>query len=160
MHDPDVLIVDNRLIEVWHHEPGDRDSGSVCAYRSMHWHPHHWRVRFMPVVRLRRRLDRCAECGRRMNTATRFGYMGSGKVWHEECSDRARLRSDRLRMLETVDRLLFAWSVDSQENLRSLVERPERRDQFTLWYQTWRDVEWYRSSDQKWRAPNEHITGT
>lgn len=160
MHDPSVLLWDNKILEVWHEEPGGRDSGSVCPYRSMRRHPHHWRVRFMPYVRLRRRLDRCAMCGRRMNKATRFGYMGSGKVWHEQCSELASQRSDKKLLLEVLDRLASAHGIDDQETLRSLVVRPERRDQFLLYYRTWGMLTRYRDGDDKWRAPNEHITGT
>jgi len=177
MHDPSVLVADiagvpltprslrrwrkgagrPALIEVWHEEPGGRDSGSVCAYKSMRWHPHHWRVRFMPYVEMRRRFERCAACGRRMNRATRFGYMSSDKVWHEECSALAVMRGDRRLLLEVLDRLAFAYGIDDQDALRSVVVRMERRDQFLLYYRTWQLLAHYRASDDKWRAPNEHM---
>lgn len=177
MHDPSVLVADIKglplsrrsfrrwrkngtrpsLLEVWHEEPGERDSGTVCGYKSMRRHPHHWRVRFMPYVELRRRFERCAKCGRRMNHATRFGYMGSDKVWHDECSSLAHVTGDKKILLEVLDRLTFAYSIDDQDTLRSLVVRPEPRDQFLLHYRTWQMLEGYRKGNDKWRAPNEHI---
>ena len=180
MNDPSVLIADiagvplsprslrrwrrglgrPALLEVWHEEPGGHDSGTKCAYRAMRWHAHHWRVRFMPYIEQRRRFDRCAGCGTRMNRAVRFGYMGSDKVWHEWCSARAAMQSDRRLLLEVLDRLASAYGIDDEQTLRSLVVRPERRDQFLLYYRTWQMLSHYRTSDDKWRAPNEHLTGT
>lgn len=177
MHDPSVLVADIKglplsrrsfrrwrkngtrpsLVEVWHEEPGGHDSGTVCKYKSMRRHPHHWRVRFMPYVELRRRFERCAKCGRRMNHATRFSYMGSDKVWHDECSSLAHVTGDKKILLEVLDRLAFAYSIDDQDTLRSLVVRPEPRDQFLLYYRTWQMLEGYRKGNDKWRAPNEHI---
>jgi hypothetical protein len=179
MHDPSVLVADIKglpiaprswrrwrkfkdrpsLIEVWHEEPDGRDSGTVCGYRAMRWHVHHWRVRVMPIVEQLRRLERCAHCGRRMNRATRFGYMGSGKVWHEECSALGQYRSDRRLLLEVIDRLAGAYGIDDEDHLKSVVTRIERRDQFLLWYRTWQMLSAYRSGNDRWKAPNEHITG-
>src|SRR5688572_15749492 len=67
------------LLDVWHREPGDRDSGEVCKHYIRHqdddgkwhttfkpgwkWHVHHWHLRFWPTFHLRRWLyTRCAEC--------------------------------------------------------------------------------------------------
>lgn len=84
--------------------------------------------------------------------------MGSDKVWHDECSSLARVTGEKKILLEVLDRLTFAYSIDDQDTLRSLVVRPEPRDQFLLYYRTWQMLEAYRKGNDKWRAPNEHIT--
>lgn len=176
MHDPLVLIWSIKrppltpkewrrrywpaALDIWHREPHDRDSGTVCPYAA-HWrHPHHWHLRFWPVFNFRMRFKRCAGCNRRMNTATRFGYMGGDGVWHEECSGLAGLRRDQLLTSEVLDRLLTRLDVDSKDVLRAILENPnERRDQFLLTYRTWERVQRYRAlpSQERWRAPNEHL---
>lgn len=66
MHDPDVLLLDLRWVEIWHREPHGRDSGTVCRGGSGKWHPHHWRLNSLPLRRFRRRLlTRCEWCGGR-----------------------------------------------------------------------------------------------
>ncbi|MEU2013077.1 hypothetical protein [Nocardia sp. NPDC019302] len=64
MHDPEVMVFDLRWIEVWHREPGGKDSGAVCPRNRWAWHVHHWRLNSIPLKMLRRRLlTRCAWCG-------------------------------------------------------------------------------------------------
>jgi len=64
MHDPDVLVADLKWFEVWHREPNDADSGTICPRAEWKWHPHHWRLNSIPLKMLRRRLlTRCAWCG-------------------------------------------------------------------------------------------------
>lgn len=93
MHDPETLAFAIRslrkdrhgyrrhLIDVWHVEPGGRDSGEVCKHyirtepegdgvavkvtylRGWRWHVHHWKINVLPLMRLRTLLvDRCAWC--------------------------------------------------------------------------------------------------
>jgi len=176
MHDPLVLLWSIRrppitprewrrrywpaALDIWHREPHGRDSGTVCPSHTRWRHLHHWHLRFWPAFNFRMRFKRCAGCGRRMNRAARFGYMGSDKVWHEECSGLAGLRQERLIMLEVLDRLFITYGIDSRDVLRMAVERPtERRDQFLLSYRPWTMVEHYRSQppEKRWRAPNEHL---
>lgn len=159
MHDPSCLLFHSKLVEIWHDEPGGHDSGSRCRYASMRWHPQHWRIKFMPYVNLRRRLQRCAECGRRMNKATRNSYQSTDKVWHNECMTVRHLRSERLVFLEVLDRLFKRYDIDSPELLRAaVVDINERRDQFLLWYTPWTQIESYHKPETtKWRSPNEHL---
>mgnify|MGYP000075374856 CR=1 FL=1 len=66
------------IVEVWHDEPGGADMGDVCNYRERHgrpirWafaHRHHLRVKFMPVVVIRRWRGRCSDCHRRFGRST------------------------------------------------------------------------------------------
>jgi hypothetical protein len=149
------------MLDIWHREPKGRDSGTVCP-RDTHWHHlHHWHLRFWPVFNFRMRFKRCAQCGRRMNTATRNSYMGSDKVWHNECGDLGSLRQNQLITSEVLDRLLVHLGVESEDELKAIVVRPgEHRDQFLLYYRTWGLLERYRSQppEERWRAPNEHLT--
>lgn len=156
MHDPKVLLWATSLIEVWHQEPGGADSGTVCRYQTMGRHPWHWQIKLMPLVRVRRRLQHCDRCGRRMNKASRFGYQGSDKVWHDECSLLGRLERDRLLLLEILDRVLS--DVEDAPAFRERVERFEERDQFLLWYSGWGMLDRYRTDGPRWRAPNETTT--
>lgn len=138
------------LIEVWDNtdEPDEGSGLKVGRYR----------VKFVPWQTFRHRFVRCAECGRRMNRASRHSYMGTDKVWHDECMSLGRMRANEKVVLEALDRLLRAWSVDDAEALRSLVVNPfEARDQFLLWHGTWARVEWYRNqpNEKRWRAPNQ-----
>jgi hypothetical protein len=148
------------LLDIWHREPDGRDSGTVCPYR-IHWrHPHHWHLRFWPVFNFRSRFKRCGGCGRRMNTAARFGYMGTGKVWHDECQALGHLRQDMTIMTETLDRLVTTMGITTRDELRAVVARPEeRRDQFLLYYRPWERLDSYRAKPpgERWRAPNEHL---
>lgn len=177
MHDPLVLLWSVKrppitprewrrhrwplVLDVWHREPKGRDSGTVCPYRT-HWrHPHHWHLRFWPVFNFRMRFKRCAQCGRRMNTAARFGYMGTDKVWHNECQGYGEGLQGRLLLSEVLDRLFVTHGINSRDDLRMAVERPtESRDQFLLSYRPWEMVESYRAKppEERWRAPNEHLT--
>lgn len=76
------------IIDVWHYEPGGYDSLTVCGPR-WRWHVHHWRLRSIPLINLRRRLlTRCAWCGGRhrkgdrVNTAR--GGTPRGRWWKGE----------------------------------------------------------------------------
>lgn len=67
------------LIEGWHHEPGDADSGTVCKdrpYGTPRWlwrHRKHMSYRLVPYRTLRHMLERCADCKRRFWRRARFG---------------------------------------------------------------------------------------
>lgn len=51
------------------------------------WHVHHWRLQVHPLQSLLHRFERCAKCGERMGTATRYGSWYGDKVWHGGCDD-------------------------------------------------------------------------
>ncbi len=153
------------FLDIWHREPGGRDSGQVCGRnpKRYRWHIHHYHLRFWPVFNLRRWLFQpCARCGRRFRYRdARMGHMSSDKTWHNECMSLGHNESTLLVMTETMDRLLGLWGIESKEQLREVVVRPdERRDQFLLWYRPWERIERYRGlpREDRWRAPNEHLT--
>lgn len=96
MHDPDVVVFELPAVTVWHHEPGGRDSGTVCrgmrgtglCWHNAVWAARHWRhlhFQVHPIQRVKHRFERCAECHRRMGGSTRFGYQGGDGVYHHEC---------------------------------------------------------------------------
>jgi len=139
------------LVEVWDdaEDMGDRGMGITFGT---------YRAKFVPWQTFRHRFVRCAECGRRMNKATRNGYPRSDKTWHSECMSMGSYRSNELVLLEALDRLLNAYSIETKDQLRSLVDNPfESRDQFLVWYSTMGRVEWYRKlpNEKKWRAPGQ-----
>lgn len=53
------------LVTIWHREPGDQDSGTVCKPGTpWRWHTEHWEFQVHPLQKWRRRImTRCAECG-------------------------------------------------------------------------------------------------
>lgn len=94
------------MIDVWHREPGGRDSGEVCKHyrrrqdeagqwqvtilHGWKFHAHHWRVQIVLLQDLRRRLlTRCAWCGGRsrpgdaVNVARGWDQSG-GRWWRGE----------------------------------------------------------------------------
>lgn len=106
MHDPSLLVFDVRLVrlDVWHDEPGGRDSGEVCGHAPMRlgpraaWtvrHARHLHFRFWPYLNIRRWIrDHCDECGRRfLWKDARHSYQGTDKVWHGQCMDLRHVRS-------------------------------------------------------------------
>ena len=149
------------FIDIWHREPKGSDSGSVCRNRRRRrWHLHHWHLRVWPAYNLRKWLFvRCEECGRGQRYGAAWhGYMSSDRVWHSECMSLGRLRHERLITCEVLDRLFEFYGITDEQMLRSIVvHSDERRDQFLLWYRPWRWVQDYRASDERWRAPNEHL---
>lgn len=91
------------LIDVWHEEPGGADSGTVCRDRHLWTHLSHLRLRFPPLMRLRRRLfttcEWCGELGdRRHPVNVSHGWYGDERDrkahwwngdrgrYHQECS--------------------------------------------------------------------------
>lgn len=78
------------MVDVWHVEPGGRDSGEVCGY------PHgldvlrHWRhleVKVRPVLALRRRLrTRCEWCGQ--GPSRRKGPVNVSHSWERGDGER------------------------------------------------------------------------
>lgn len=91
------------LVDVWHEEPGGADSGTVCRDRHLWTHLSHLRLRFPPLIRLRRRLlttcEWCGELGDRRNPVNvshgwygdeRDGkapwWVGDRGCYHRECS--------------------------------------------------------------------------
>ena len=133
MHDPDVLVFDIRsprrkngyrkpLVNVWHHEPGGRDSGEVCKHYIRHqepdgtwkgepvsawkWHVHHYRIQAAPLQAIRRSLlTRCAWCGGRSTKGNpanishqwhalrRRWWKGELGLYHHDCSPVATARN-------------------------------------------------------------------
>jgi hypothetical protein len=65
----------------WRHDRPHRRLFAAC------WHVHHWRIVIEPLASFLRRFERCANCGERMGTATRYGSWGGDKVWHGHCDD-------------------------------------------------------------------------
>ena len=107
MHDPEFLTWRcGRVLELWHYEPSGRDSGSICknwhgsTTHRIGWtlrHAHHINVEWPFVARvIRWRKDRCAGCeGRFRWKDARFGYMSSGRTWHDACMQLLHVTSDR-----------------------------------------------------------------
>jgi hypothetical protein len=98
MHDPLVLIFDVRVLrlDIWHDEPGGRDSGQVCGHYPMRlgrralWalrHVRHLRPRWWPYLNVRRWIvDRCDHCGQRFRWRdARDSYQSTDRVWHDVC---------------------------------------------------------------------------
>lgn len=91
MHDPETLaFAIGRYIDIWHVDPGG-DYGTHCdmSSRNWRWHIHHWRIRSIPLVNLRRRLlTRCAWCGgkdrKRDRVNTSFGGRAHAPWWKGE----------------------------------------------------------------------------
>lgn len=88
----------SNVMDVWHVEPDDRDSGTVCkglrgsdlTAHNVAWawkHRSHLKITVILYRDVKRWLyDRCAECGYRfLWKQSRFGYQGSDKVWHDKC---------------------------------------------------------------------------
>lgn len=106
MHDPMTLVGTIRLtrrrdlFDVWHREPGDRDSGEVCGYRGLWKHVSHLEVRFLPWRRFKRRwFTSCEWCGelgskgdlvnvshRWYSEAPKHWWLGERHMFHRECS--------------------------------------------------------------------------
>lgn len=90
------------LIDVWHDEPGGRDSGEVCKYPhgwELRHHLSHLHVRVIPLGRLRRwALTRCSWCGGRSRKGdyvncsmawdgpTGKWWQGEPGLFHSDCS--------------------------------------------------------------------------
>lgn len=131
-----------RLATVWHVEPGGRDSGTVCPHsrrwqdedgkwhyeplRGWRWHVWHWRIQLHPWQAFRQRFERCDECGRRMNRATRIGVgWDDPRVLHDECHALRHLRGTLTDTDALVDRMFAAFRAvtDSSEEqaLRALL---------------------------------------
>ncbi len=178
MHDPAVMVTSIRrpaitkrerrltvrpsLIEVWHDEPDDHDSGEICKQRGKRLllHVTHLRIKFIPWRNLRHRFIRCDLCGRRMNTASRHSFMGTDKIWHRECMSLNHLRNESLLMAEVLHRFATLAEVSSEEDMRDLMVDPsDPRDQFLLWYRPWKKLLWYRDllPEDRWRTPNQHF---
>lgn len=87
------------VADVWHSEPGGRDSGTVCGrlpsgsgltVPNVRWawrHRAHLRVTVLPYRRVKRWLfDRCDGCGKRFFwKQDRFGYQSGDAVYHDAC---------------------------------------------------------------------------
>ncbi len=130
-----------RLATIWHVEPNDADSGTVCKHwadghplKAWRWHVWHWRVQIMPLQSLRARLfDRCAECGRKGRPNVSHQWDGKRLGWwkftsreglyHRECSALVSYR----RTVETdkalIRHLIAAYRVETDETEIELVER-------------------------------------
>jgi hypothetical protein len=89
MHGSRTLAFElGRLVDVWHVDPDTR--GRSCVSRpGWRWHVHHWRLRSLPLISVRRRLlTRCAWCrGRHHRTdPVNHGFPGRprGRWWRGE----------------------------------------------------------------------------
>jgi hypothetical protein len=95
------------LVTIWHREPDDQDSGTVCTRdTNWRWHFDHWEYQIHPVQKWRRRImTRCAECGGRStkkdpvncslqweNDEVPWWYPEPG-LYHQTCSSKARART-------------------------------------------------------------------
>jgi len=91
-----------------------------------------------------------------MNTAVRHGYMSSDKTYHRECMDLAHVRTQKQQLLETMARVFAAQGIDSEDQLKALIADPTaREDTFSLWYQTWKALEFYKGErGDRWRPTN------
>jgi hypothetical protein len=98
MHDPMILLFDVRhpRLDIWHHEPGGADSGTICGLPPartagrISWaiqHAHHLTITVVTYRKVRRWIvDRCAHCGERFRWHdSRNSYQGSDQVWHQVC---------------------------------------------------------------------------
>jgi hypothetical protein len=82
------------IIDIWHDEPGGRDSGEVCGYPhgwELRKHLKHLHVNVLPWQRLRRRLlTRCSWCGGpsrkgdAVNCSQHWDGATRGPWWHGE----------------------------------------------------------------------------
>lgn len=112
------------VITIWHVEPRNGDTTPPCGSPRWRWHLHHYRFQVLPWQRLQHRFVRCAECGRRMNTASRHSYMSSDRTWHEECMSLRHLRGAREDDEQLIRCLFAAYRVaadlDETEALDSL----------------------------------------
>lgn len=97
------------LVDVWHDEPGGRDSGTVCKdwhHRNVRWairHRKHLRWKLIPWFRIKCRFQRCDECHRRMWKATRFGTgWDAPGVLHSECHALRHIKAQRLDLLKHI----------------------------------------------------------
>lgn len=122
-----------RFITVWHIEPSNGDTTPPCGSPRWRWHLHHCRLQVHPWQHFRDRFVRCAECGRRMNTAQRFSYMSSDQVWHQECMALRHLRGAREDDEHLIRRLFDAYRVaadldeaEALDSLRHLKNAPDR----------------------------------
>ena len=75
------------LITIWHVEPDDKDSGTVCKPGTWLRHPHHWRLQFHPWQHFRRwAFTRCEWCGGKSRKGdyvnTGYGWSGDRKPEH------------------------------------------------------------------------------
>ena len=93
------------LCTIWHVEPNDRDSGSVCKHwadgkpvKAWRWHVWHWRIQVPVLQGFRARLfDRCEMCGRKGRPNHSFQWDSRPLGWrkwrsraglyHRECAD-------------------------------------------------------------------------
>ena len=88
------------LLDVWHMEPGGRDSLTVCKHRitddqgnfvrwsnAWKWHVHHWKISPVFIYTIRRKLlTRCARCGGRSVKGNQVNHSltwngGAGTKW-------------------------------------------------------------------------------
>ena len=81
MHDPETLAFTiGRYIDVWHIDPSG-DHGHPCSTGPRwKWHIHHWRIRSIPLINLRRRLlTRCTWCGGKDRKRDRVNHSNGGR---------------------------------------------------------------------------------
>ena len=104
------------VAEAWHHEPGGRDSGTVCKghhgskedLHNLRWAWQHrahitWRVRAFATLRSWAFQKGCAECGRRFAwREPRYGLGWDGPSAHRSCADLVHTR----RQLDDATRVL------------------------------------------------------
>src|SRR5690606_28632537 len=131
-------------ITVWHCEPGNHDSLTVCgrgrdgtrnAHRRWRWHVHHWRIQIVPLHKLHRWLfERCELCGDRYP----WGYAPVAHQWeqprggwwrvtrrayHHECSSLVTLRRMREHDEHLIRALVAEIRVRADEDEQQTVER-------------------------------------
>jgi hypothetical protein len=133
------------LATVWHVEPNGADAGEVCKHwrdgkpnHRWRWHVRHWRVQVKPWLSIRRRFDRCGECNRRMNKASRHGYMGGDAVYHRECIALRNLRHQRDDADAFIDHLFNAYRVSADLDIEDAVGRLSPHGATNIWRERYR----------------------
>lgn len=171
------------FIDLWHREPNDHDSGTVCA-RNRRWlHVHHWHIRFWPVFRLRRWLfSRCGECGRRFSwhyAPVSHQWGGNGPGWwfskgeshtyHGECSSLVSLRRQKATDEALIRELAAVARVHADVSEPELIELVRKRDNFHQHYRLEKVLGWDRDdsyslvpadSGTRKRQPNPASSGS
>lgn len=110
----DVNLYD--LGVVWHNEPRDADSGTLCkgmggselTWHNVRWawqHRTHCEIQVHALQNINRWLNvRCAACGKRLGyREAGTGYMGDDRTWHANCMNLEILRRQKEVLLRWID---------------------------------------------------------
>ena len=132
------------LCTIWHVEPNDRDSGSVCKHwadgkpvKAWRWHVWHWRIQVPVLQGFRARLfDRCEMCGRKGRPNHSFQWDSRPLGWrkwrsrtglyHRECADLHMMRRNVEVDRRIIEALFAAYRVTTDESAAELLDRLTR----------------------------------